>query len=74
MDSNGIPSPICSSQLNVSALQTATRNGHTALVNFLLRENADLQQQKEVSPINTGLGAGAVELAAQVPLVETRWR
>ncbi|EDL00890.1 mCG114896, isoform CRA_a, partial [Mus musculus] len=42
-----LPSPICSLQLNVSALQTATRNGHTALVNFLLGENADLQQQKE---------------------------
>ena len=28
-------------------MQTATRNGHTALVNFLLGENADLQQQKE---------------------------
>ncbi|KAL6062300.1 hypothetical protein STEG23_002022, partial [Scotinomys teguina] len=34
--------------LNVSPLQIATRNGHTSLVDFLLSENADLQQKKEL--------------------------
>lgn len=64
---------ICSLQLNVSALQMAARNGHTSLVNFLISENADLQQEKEVSPVNTGLGGGASKLAVQMPLTDPHW-
>lgn len=36
-------------QLNISALQIATQNGHTSLVSFLLSENIDLHMKVEVS-------------------------
>ena len=53
LDSNGNPSlpslSTCLLQLNISALQIATRNGRTSLVSFLLSENVDLHQKVEVS-------------------------
>ncbi|KAL1287240.1 ANKDD1B [Ovibos moschatus] len=40
--------------INISALQTATRNGHALLVRFLLNENVDLHQKMEpkASPLH----------------------
>lgn len=39
----------CVLQLNISALQIATQNGHTSLVSCLLSKHVDLYQKVEVS-------------------------
>ncbi|XDB54908.1 hypothetical protein AB1E18_008375 [Capra hircus] len=41
-------------KINISALQTVTRNGHALLVRFLLNENVDLHQKMEpkASPLH----------------------
>ncbi|KAM7240174.1 hypothetical protein CapIbe_009669 [Capra ibex] len=41
-------------EINISALQTVTRNGHALLVRFLLSENVDLHQKMEpkASPLH----------------------
>ena len=47
----GIPPALstCLLQLNITALQTATRKGHASLVSFLLSEHVDLHPKVEVS-------------------------
>ncbi|XP_049563832.1 LOW QUALITY PROTEIN: ankyrin repeat and death domain-containing protein 1B [Orcinus orca] len=51
LDSNGIPSvpslSTCLLQLDISALQIATRNSHASFVSFLFSENVDLHQKVE---------------------------
>lgn len=54
----------CILQLNISALQMATQNGHTSLVSSLLSENVDLHRNAEVSlSNNVGFDPGALRLA-----------
>lgn len=62
----------CILQLNISALQMATQNGHTSLVNCLLSENVDLHQNAEVSlSNNTGFDPGALRLGREMLLTDT---